>query len=359
MGTFLNTACSSLLLDNGRSCSLGIHMIFFKIAAISFAILSPCVSHADSSSPSSHGPIGVMGDHLHNKGEWMFSYRNTRMNMDESQIGSNNISAREIVGTANNPGQFIVAPTKMTMDMHMLGAMYGLSNRITLVGRLAYVDRKMSHITRAGGEFVTRSSGIGDTKLGALMSLTNSQNHSIHAGLIASLPTGSIDERDDTPVMNDAFLPYPMQLGSGTFDLMPSIVYRGQSGQRSWSWGSKVEATIRTSTNDESYTLGDRLAATSWIARDISHHLSLSIKLNYQDWDQISGANPALNPLLIQTADPTLQGGRRLDASIGANYIFENGHRLAIEYAEPISQNLNGPQLQSESMLTVGWQKAF
>lgn len=321
--------------------------------------LLPCASNADTSNPSSHAPISVMGDHLHKKGEWMFSYRNMRMNMDESRIGSRNISAQEIVGTPASPGQFLVAPTEMTTDMHMFGAMYGLNDRVTIVGMAMYVDREMSHITRAGGSFVTRSSGLGDTKIGALIGLHQSSHHSFHFGLMGSLPTGSIDERDDTPVMQDAFLPYPMQLGSGTLDVNPSIVYRGQSNQRVWSWGSKLAAQIRTGTNDENYSLGNRLSATSWLARELNQNLSLSLNLNYQNWDSIDGANPALNPLMIQTADPTLFGGRRLDLSLGANYIFNNGHRLAIEYAQPVSQNLDGPQLQSDSMLTVGWQKAF
>ena len=150
-----------------------------------------------------------------------------------------------------------------------------------------------------------------------------------------------------------------MQLGSGTYDFNPSLVYRGKSGERAWSWGSKIAAVIRTGTNDEGYTLGDRLSATSWFARDLNDNLSVSLNFNYQDWDVIDGVNPALNPLMIQTADPLLQGGRRLDLSLGANYIFGNGHRLALEYGQPISQNLNGPQLQSNSMLTLGWQKAF
>ena len=323
------------------------------------ALFTPFISSADSSIPSGHGPIGVMGEHLHAPGELMFSYRNMRMEMEESRIGSQRITASEIVGTAENPGQFAVAPTEMTTDMHMFGAMYGLNNRVTLVGVLMYVDKRMDHITRAGGAFTTRSSGIGDSKVGALVGLHKSENHTFLAGLMASLPTGSIDERDDTPVMEDAFLPYPMQLGSGTFDFNPSIVYRGQNASRSWSWGSQVAAIIRSGTNDEGYTLGDQFSANGWLARDFNHNLSLSLRLSYRDLDVIDGANPALNPLMIQTADPLLQGGERVDFSIGANYIFESGHRLAIEYAEPISQDLNGPQLQSESMLTVGWQKVF
>ena len=59
------------------------------------------------------------------------------------------------------------------------------------------------------------------------------------------------------------------------------------------------------------------------------------------------------------TANTQLQGGDRLDFSVGINYLFDNGHRLALEYSEPLDQDLRGPQLETDSVLTLGWQKAF
>jgi len=37
------------------------------------------------------------------------------------------------------------------------------------------------------------------------------------------------NERDDTPAGSNQKLPYPMQLGSGTIDLLPAIIYIGQT----------------------------------------------------------------------------------------------------------------------------------
>lgn len=311
----------------------------------------------NSSTAASHAPISVMGDHRHKQGEWMMSYRYMRMDMDGSRIGSNRVSARETVGSMANPGQFLVAPTRMPMDMHMVGLMYGLSDQVTLMGMLSYLSNEMDHLVRNGRTFTTESSGLGDTKLGALIKLAESDAYSVHVNLGVSLPTGSTDERDDTPAMQNAFLPYPMQLGSGTYDLLPGITYLGKA--QAWSWGAQAAATIRTGDSDQGYTLGDRLALSGWLARDISSQLSLSAGLKYQDWDNIDGRNPALNPAMVQTANTQLQAGDRLDASLGANYLFNNGHRLAIEYAVPLSQSLDGPQLEIDSVLTVGWQKAF
>lgn len=309
------------------------------------------------STASSHGPIGVMGEHLHKKGEVMLSYRYMRMDMSGNRSGSRRVSAREIVGTMMNPGQFMVAPTSMPMDMHMLGAMFGLNDSVTLMGMTSYVSNSMDHLVRNGRTFTTESSGVGDTNVSALIRMFDTGRHKAHWNLGVSLPTGSIDERDDTPAMANAFLPYPMQLGSGTYDLLPGVTYNGSID--SISWGAQASAVIRTGDNDEGYTLGDEFFLTSWFAKELSGSLSLSLRLNYQDKDSIDGRNPALNPRMVQTANIDLHAGKRLDLSVGLNYLFKSGHRLAVEYAEPVKQDLVGPQLEIDSVLTVGWQKAF
>lgn len=327
------------------------------LASISSASFAAGSHNLEKLAASSHAPIGVMADHRHKKGEYMMSYRYMDMQMEGNRIGRQRVSDRSIVGTGSTPGNFLVVPTEMPMRMHMLGGMFGLSDKVTLMAMVSYLDNSMDHLIRNGRTFATESSGLGDTKVGALIGLLDNSAYKVHLTLSASLPTGSTTERFDTPARADAFLPYPMQLGSGTYDFLPSVTYTG-SGE-AISWGAQVSATIRTSENDELYTLGDRLATTAWIAKDISSNISVSFRLNYQDWEQIDGANPALNPAMIQTADTSLQGGERLDSSLGLNYLFDNGHRLALEYAVPISQNLNGPQLETDSVLTVGWQKAY
>jgi len=81
-----------------------------------------------------HAPIGVMADHTHNAGEWMFSYRFMRMEMDGNKIGHRSVSPDYIVNNIPNPcgampATLRVVPLKMTMDMHMFGAMYAPTDR--------------------------------------------------------------------------------------------------------------------------------------------------------------------------------------------------------------------------------------
>ncbi len=305
--------------------------------------------------PDSHAPIGVMGDHTHEKNEVMFSYRYMRMRMDGNRDGTDELSASEVLE------DFRVTPLDMTTEMHMFGAMYAPLDDLTLSLMVPYISKTMDHRTRMGGEFTTESSGIGDLKLGGLYKVYDSNNQHIHLNAGLSFPTGSIDERDRTPAGPNQPLPYPMQIGSGTYDLHPGITYLGQAGD--WSWGAQGSGIIRLGENSRDYRLGHRLDLTGWGARRWNDSFSTSLRLKGSTIGDYDGADDRLNPALIPTADPDRRGGQRLDLGLGVNFLgqqgFIKGHRIGLELGLPIYQSLDGPQLQSDWMLTVGWQKAF
>lgn len=304
-----------------------------------------------------HAPIGVMGDHLHSRGEIMLSYRFMRMEMDGNRIGTESVSAETVLD------DFMVTPTEMPMGMHMFGLMWAPSDRVTLMGMTNWTTSEMDHLTRMGGEFTTESSGIGDTRLTALVGLTDVGNVGIHVNAGVSLPTGSIDETDVTPASapDETRLPYPMQIGSGTFDLLPGITVFGTG--ESGSWGLQAGGVLRTGENDRGYTLGDQAFGTGWLAYRLSDAFSASVRVQARHTGNIEGSDPALNPMMIPTARTDLRGGTRVDVPLGFNWYFTgdflHDHRLAIELSLPVYQDLDGPQLETDWILTLGWQKAF
>ena len=180
-----------------------------------------------------------------------------------------------------------------------------------------------------------------------------------------SLPTGSIDEKDvlANPMLGELQLPYPMQLGSGTYDLIPGLTYTQLFDN--YSWGAQGKAVIRLGDNDNGYTLGDRFSLSSWVAKPVSDHISLSARLTHDDWNNIDGADNQLTvgPTIVPTANTQLRAGNRTDLSIGANFIFAgkgtSNHRIAIEFSRPVAQDLKGPQLETDQMLTLGYQIAL
>jgi len=112
--------------------------------------------------------------------------------------------------------EFMVSPTAMTMQMHMFGLMYGVSDKLMLMAMMPYSFLSMDLTNRMGEIFTTRSEGIGDMKLSGTYILYQQANQKLLLNVGVSVPTGSINERDNTPV-TDQKLPYPMQLGSGTY----------------------------------------------------------------------------------------------------------------------------------------------
>jgi len=349
-------------------------------AASAVCLTAPCLGETVA---KDHAPIGVMGDHMHKKGEVMLSYRYMRMAMEGSRIGTDPVSVEEIVTTVPNrffgqpmqPPTLRVVPIEMTMNMHMGGVMYAPADWLTLMGMGGVVTKDMDHVTFQGGMgttqlggFTTEVRGVSDTQVSGLVRLFDRDaggvSHHAHLNAGFSIPTGSITRTDDilTPMgaRPSPRLPYPMQIGSGTFDLMPGLTYTGKT--EALSWGGQFMATLRAGDNDEGYALGDVYAATAWGAFGPSPWWSVSGRAAFRAQGAIDGIDLSI-AAPVQTADPDNQGGDRLDLGVGVNFAGQTGllegHRIALEVMYPVYQNLNGPPLETDLPFTVGWQRTF
>ncbi len=347
-------------------------------------LLCAPLSRADDThqphSASGHAPIGVMGDHMHKKGEWMLGYRFMRMDMEGNRDGTDRISAEEIATSVPNrffgapmqPATLRVVPTEMTMDMHMVSVMYAPSDDITLMAMGHYVEKEMDHIVFQGGAganvlggFTTETSGIGDTHLMASYRAYEQGGHHLQINMGLSLPTGSIDETDQVLTPMNARptirLPYSMQLGTGTYDLLPGVSYSGWNGK--WGWGAQYKAQIPLeSENDEGYRWDDKHTLTAWGSYEWARWISTSLRLTGVTQGAIRGIDPNI-VAPVQTANPDNYGGETLELGAGVNLYGTEGastdHRFAIEATVPFYRDLKGPQMETDFTVTAGWQYAF
>jgi len=311
-----------------------------------------------SSRPDGHAPIGVMGEHTHEHGEFMFSYRFMRMLMDGNRDGTDRLEPSDVHAS------FMVAPLDMTMTMHMAGFMYAPGDAVTLMAMANWVDRSMSHMTRPGGNFEAASSGLADASISALIGVKQTGSTRVHLNAGVSIPTGSIEETGANPIsMGQAVqMPYPMQLGSGTWDLKPGITVLGMSERA--SWGLQGMGTLRLGQNSRGYRKGHATDLTGWFAVKPGERLSLSARMLLRRWGNYAGHDHAYHhPMMVPTVREELRGGTRVDIPLGFNIYFPTGplqgHRIAAEWHVPVYQNLNGPQLETDWLLTLGWQKSF
>lgn len=334
----------------------------FLCASILLTTTTLTFAQWSSGRPDGHAPIQVMGDHTHSKGEIMLSYRFMLMNMDGNGDGTDEISTASLLRP--NGGAYMVAPETMPMQMHMLGAMYAVSDDLTLMLMLPYQSSEMDHVTAMGGTFTTESSGLGDIKLSGMYNVYAGGRSKSHIQLGVSIPTGSIEQKDVNPMSNgnEVTLPYPMQIGSGTFDLLPGITYLAQSDD--FSFGSQLNGVIRLGENDQEYSFGNRLGFTNWLGYKLSDVFSPQLSLSFVSWGDISGESPDLAMAnmndVVHTVDPDLKAGSRIDLGLGLNIQGPDGPlhdlRFGVNFDLPVYQNLDGPQMWNKGILTFGLQ---
>lgn len=304
--------------------------------------------------PDGHAPISIMGDHMHGKGGWMFSYHYMSMNMEGLKQGKDDASFD------NALSNYMVTPTKMPMNMHMLGAMYAPSDRITLMVMFNYQDMEMAHLTRMGGTFTTEASGFGDIQISGLYKFFNKDKQTMHGQLGFSIPTGSVTESDVIPASapNEVELPYPMQIGSGTFDTNLGLTYLCQGNL--FSYGTQLKGIFRLGKNDREYSYGNRYSLNNWLALKATNWLSFSVRVEGLIIGGINGIDPNLNPMMVITADTNNSGGNLINSGIGLNTYIPNGAlknlRLGFEFGYPLYQDLNSIQLKTKETLTFGLQ---
>lgn len=185
----------------------------------------------------------------------------------------------------------------------------------------------------------------------------------MHAQLGVNIPTGSIEAMDVIPVSmgNEVQLPYPMQLGTGSFGAKLGLTYLGQCD--TFSWGHQLTGMININDNDQDYKFGNQYSFNNWIAAKAGDNLSISVRLQALLIDEIDGVSPLLNPMMVTTADTVNSGGTFINSGFGLNYMITNGGlegmRFASEISTPLYQDLNGIQLKQNYNLTLGMQYAF
>jgi hypothetical protein len=317
--------------------------------------------HAAPEAETSHNIFAYSHlHHGHGDGMWMFEYRYMRMNMKGLLDGTDEVSASEVsqsnmAMTAPAAGyEYMMAPTDMTMDMHMLMAMYDVTEQFTLMAMLNYLKNEMNMVMYMegmtepmSGMLPMESSGLGDT----IVSGAYNPNRSWSFGLGLGIPTGSIDEKgrmmEGDP---ETRLPYTMQLGSGTYDLIPTVAYNADAG--SINYGGQGTFVYRTGENDNGYRLGHRLEVSGWLKYAFAARGVATSRLTYTMWGNVDGQDEQVDPMMSPDANPNTQGGIRTDLYLGVAG-FKNGWLVSGEVGVPIYQDLNGPQLKTTSLIQL------
>jgi hypothetical protein len=299
-------------------------------------------------------PINVLGNHTHLKGEIMVGYTYMFMDMGHNQEGTHDVSEGDVLL------RYPVVHTHMTMQMHMIDLMYAPSDTITFMAMIPFKELSMEHLTRTGQRPTAYSSGLSDVTFMGLVNLLGDPRamtgHRLILNAAFSAPTGSIDQTE-----NGEPLEYSMQLGSGTWDLYPGLTYLGMS--ENWDWGVQALGTIRLGSNSHDYRLGDGYRLGAWAQYKVFDWFGPSARLDWHGWGNIAGADPALNPARNPAFDASMQSGERLDLLLGVNFYVPRGllkgNRFSVEGGVPLYQNIAGPNMAVDWIISAGWSYSF
>ncbi len=301
--------------------------------------------------------LNVIGGHTHPAGERMVGYEFMFMDMDGHRDGTHHVSESQILK------KFPSTSTGMTVEEHMVEVMYAPTTKLTLMAMLPFKHIEMDMLLTSEFRFTERSEGIGDLQLMALYTVLGSVSKGnrllIDAGM--SFPTGSIDERNTINGLGTFKLEYPMQLGSGTYDLRPGLTYLGES--RKLAWGAQALTTLRLGRNGNGYRIGNEYELMGWVSYALTDWFAPSLRMNGRIWENVHGADPDIDPTFDAEGDPGRQGGRRVDLLFGANFFVPKGMfkgtRINVEAGIPIYEDLNGPQLSTNWLLSAGLTYSF
>ncbi len=323
-------------------------------------------------------PAGLMFSHMINQQDGLmigYRFKHGRRS-GETLNGSDSVNDLSVVRSACDPAipcRYI--QSYMEMDMHMVNLMYapieGLNlmlmpqwmsmdmNLRELQGRPDPVEGEHEHSGIAGHE----TGGVGDTIFAALLKLWTHPNHELHLGLGFSAPTGDVEQEFRRIARQDGgIVHFGMQLGSGTWDFLPSLTYNGQ--YQDWFWGAQVQANLRMEHRNKSgYRLGDQLQTSLWGGYQLTDWLSATLRSQYSVEGSIKGDFNTDNARIGPMDFPANYGGRFWDIGLGVQASlpdhFLKGHTFRFEWLQPVHDDMNGYQIERDHTLIASWSYNF
>jgi len=88
-----------------------------------------------------------------------------------------------------------------------------------------------------------------------------------------------------------------MQLGSGTYDIVPGLTWTAQDDDV--STGAQLLFRHPLNENDRGYRRGTRADLTAWVAQEFNEQASGSVRLAYARWKDISGFDDTRGRLTV------------------------------------------------------------
>ncbi|MEZ5975330.1 MAG: transporter [Planctomycetota bacterium] len=305
----------------------------------------------------SHAPVVRAADHPGR--HWALCHAHLRGRQDSYdglREGRDDLSSADAFGQG-----YTVAPTKRTDHRFELEAWYGLNERWDLYAVLPFQSRDLDYDRSLGGADSADTSGLGDIQLGGVFRSYDVEGTRVSYLVGLNIPTGSIDERGTYAGTANSKLPYDLQLGTGTFELMPGMVFETTT-KGGIQLGARAAGRIHLETeNDEGWFPSNSARVDVWAGKQLADDLTGTVRLQGDWWGDLHNFDPELDVNQSPGEDSLRQGGDRVMVFGGLGYDLdtERDQRVQLEFGAPVDQWLDGPQLAVDWTVVLGWRVNF
>jgi hypothetical protein len=306
--------------------------------------------------PDARGPAGLTDDLLIGAGEieLLFSaeYSSFEGHLVETQEYPDLLVLND----------WTTVPLSMNRQRLQVEFRYGIKEWLSSSIRLPVSYQSVEIAAISGATESPSALGLGDIEAQVLYTLHDMWPYRAHLIGGISIPTGPTGVEGPNPASaTDETLPYPVQPGSGTFALLPGLVFVAENG--SGTVGLKTDFRLPFGENSRGWRRGSQFNGHLWMAYRFSDWLSGSLRVTASKTGDVAGGDPTVDPVLTPMGDPTLQGGTRVVVPIGINFMFPRGpywaNRLGAEFILPLHQNLDGPQIRQSVGASILWALEF
>jgi hypothetical protein len=181
----------------------------------------------------------------------------------------------------------------------------------------------------------------------------------VAVAVIPFTATGSEDTLTEETIVTASFT------GANSASAAPIHVLDGeqiaQSGAQ--SLGEHIDSLLGVSTADSGFAFGDQRFATGWLGYRVAPWLSVTVRLEYEYEDQLSGEYNGAYPRKSPGDDVANYGGEFVTAGIGFNAVAQRGPlagiRLGLEWESRVDESYNGIQLGAEDGWNLSLSYAF
>ncbi len=308
-----------------------------------------------SARPDAVQASGIVGDMVLPSGAFDLQYTFSQENFSGVQFGTTEIPFVNVLEIYES------SPFQRRNRVHRLNLAYGLTGNLTVRVAGAFAEYSRDVLDQDLFLFATENDGLTDLEVEAMLTAYNTDALRSHLSLGVEVPLGSTDEVGVNAIDGTAILPYRMQLGTGSYAIVPGVTAQVQNEHG--TVGAQVKARLRVNDNDRDYRWGDDVTANIWAALHLNEVIAMHTGVRAYREGSIEGFDAAMDPSRDPGEDVFLSAGTKVVIPLGINFRLTEGvlagNTFGFEFLWPVHQDYENFRLTAERGFNITWRRTF